>query len=221
MAIAAHFEELTASAAARDQRRHLLLEAQGAVAGRGAEAVLIHNVSTSGLLLETSTALSVDERIVIDLPEAPGTPARVIWTSGALAGCQFDAPIPAAALSAAQLQGFAPEAGVGEFGSGAIAGGEALAVRLQRLRKARGLSMAQVAAQLGVSKPTVWAWEQGKARPVETRLEALAQALGVSREELMPGPQTPALRELLNRTRAQIAAALGTTPDRIRIMVDL
>ena len=97
-----------------------------------------------------------------------------------------------------------------------------LPARLQRLRKERGLTLAQVAGQLGVSKPTVWAWERGRARPIEERVDALAEALGVTRGELMATGETSlALRELLARSREQIAAAFGTRPENVRIMIEL
>lgn len=92
---------------------------------------------------------------------------------------------------------------------------------MQRLRKERGLTLSQLAAQLGVSKPTVWAWEQGKARPVEGRMEALAQALDVPAWEMLMGRTSPALPDLITRAKEQIAVELGVTPDKVRIVVDL
>lgn len=221
MAIAAHFEDLPHSSpesvgTPRELRRKLLLEAQGSTAS-GAAAVQVHNISATGLLLESAAVLAAGERIEIELPQAGATGARVVWTSGRLAGCQFDAPISAAALSAAQLRGAASP----EVDLAGPATAEGLAAQLQRLRRQRGLTLAQVAAQLGVSKPTVWAWERGKAQPVESRLDALAEALGVTREELLPGRTAPALRTLLAQCRDRIAGAVGTTPANVRIMIEL
>lgn len=51
-------------------------------------------------------------------------------------------------------------------------------------RKERGLSMAQVAEQVGVTKSNVHYWESGEGLPKATVLEPLAQALGVSYEDL-------------------------------------
>ncbi|WP_017585511.1 helix-turn-helix transcriptional regulator [Nocardiopsis ganjiahuensis] len=39
------------------------------------------------------------------------------------------------------------------------------AARLRRIRYDRGLTVAQVAAELDVAERTVYAWEQGHARP--------------------------------------------------------
>jgi transcriptional regulator with XRE-family HTH domain len=221
MAIAAHFEESPQTAGkSRDPRRRLRLEARGATASGGPTDVLVHNVSATGLLLESAVTLAIGERIEIDLPHAGATGASVVWTSGRLCGCQFDAPVSAATLSAAQLRGTGGE-DVAVAAPLESRSDESFGGRLQRLRKERGLTQGRVAAQIGVSKPTVWAWEHGKARPVDSRIAALAQALGVSQAELMPGRDATGLHDLLVRSREQIARVVGTSPDKIRIMIEL
>lgn len=226
MAIAAHLDEVSdSSGQPRLPRRQLRLATQGQTAIGGATDVLIHNVSATGLLLESRIVLAAGERIEIDLPHARTTGARVIWSSGVLYGCQFDAPISVATLSAAQLRGTTdravdvgpPQPATAE----ARASDEAPGARLQRLRKQSGLTLARLATELGVSKPTVWAWEQGKARPAQHRLDALAKALGVPKSELLGKRASPVGAELLARSREQIATAFGTTPDRVRIMIEL
>ena len=82
-----------------------------------------------------------------------------------------------------------------------------------------GLSLGEIAARLGVSKPTVWAWEHGKSRPVERRLAALADALGVTPSGLEPAPSGPNAE--LEQSRRKIAAAYGIEPSRVRIMIEL
>lgn len=220
MAITAHFEDLPRSGPTpREPRRKLLLEAQGSTAA-GPATVLVHNVSATGLLLESGASLTAGERIEIDLPEAGVASARVVWTSGRLAGCQFDAPISSASHSAAQLKGLAA-AELGMAGPMQALPEADFGALLQRLRKARGLTLAQVAVQLGVSKPTVWAWERGKAHPIESRLDALAAALDVTREELQPARTAPAISALLAQCRDQIAQAVGTSSAHVRIMIEL
>ena len=219
MAITAHLEEPLQSS--REHRRELRLEAHGATASGTATSVLIHNISATGLLLEARVGLSVGERIGIDLPQAGETTAKVVWASGRLFGCEFAAPISSAALSAAQLRSAAePDMKLGE---GASNGSDhAFGARLQRLRKERGLTLAQVGAALGVSKPTVWAWENGRARPVDSRIGVLAEALGVTGEELLAGDgDSSALNDLLQRCREQIAEAVGTRAENIKIMIEL
>ena len=231
MVIAAHMDEAPSPATmpagqAREPRRILHLDAQGALPSGAKTNVRVHNLSTTGLLLETTILLTIGERIEIDLPHAAATWARVIWTSDDLSGCQFEEPITAAALSAAQLRSapgeivdLAPE--LARQRGAAAAPGESFGTRLQRLRKDRGLTLAQVAARLGVSKPTVWAWEQGKAKPVESRIDALAQVYGVHASDIVQSRISPALFELIARSKEQIAEAVGTSPDKIRIMIDL
>lgn len=218
MVIAAHFEESFGEA--RPPRRMLRLEARGLTAAGDPTTVQVHNISADGLLLESETSLASGERIDIDLPHAGTTAARVIWASGSFFGCQFDAPISTAALSAAQLRSAAPGAADASAPQ-AAASGQSFGSRLQRLRKERGFTLSQLAGQLGVSKPTVWAWEQGKARPVEGRMEALAQALGVPEWEMLMGRSSPVLPDLITRAKEQIASALGVPPDKVRIVVDL
>lgn len=220
MAIAAQFKEIPEAARKpRDARLSLRLQAPGETASGSTADVLVHNISATGLLLESGMPLAIDERIAIDLPHAGATWAKVIWSSDNFVGCQFDAGLSPAALSAAQLRGAvgqpidmpAPSDGMRD---------EAFGARLRRLRKERALTLSQIAEQLGVSKPTVWAWEQGKARPVEGRIEGLAEALGVPRADLQ-GQQSSELDVLLAQSRAAIARAVGTRPDKVRIMIDL
>ena len=99
--------QLDAKAARSTQRgaarRKLRLPAQGAARSAAAN-VLILDVSTTGLLLETASDLAKGETIEVDIPEAAGTRAVVKWTSGRLFGCEFAKPISPAAVSAALLR---------------------------------------------------------------------------------------------------------------------
>lgn len=226
MPISAHFEAIDASEGQdRAVRRRLLLETQGALPSGAETRVLVHNVSETGLLIESDQELDIGETIGLSLPEAGSARARIVWASGTLYGCAFEAPLSPATLSAAQLRSAVQNiAGIGPAplpASPAAIGGETLGERLHRLRKLRGLTQGELAAQLGVSKPTVWAWEQGRARPIEERLDAIAEALGVSNAELRPTRTVPGLGELIARCREQIAAAVETSPDKIRILIEL
>jgi hypothetical protein len=84
-------------------RRKLRFAARGS-ADSGVTNVLILDISTTGLLLESDAALANGEAIELDLPEAAGIRAVVKWTSGDLFGCQFKKPISKAAVSAALLR---------------------------------------------------------------------------------------------------------------------
>ncbi len=218
MAIAAHLEET--AGLPREPRRKLLLEAPGALSSGAETAVLIYNLSATGLLLECPIALAIGERIGIALPHAGANWANVVWVSGNFYGCQFGSPISAASLSAAQLRSAAePELDVATRREPTA--DDAFGFRLQQLRKKIGLSQSDLAVKLGVSKPTVWAWEHGKAHPIASRLDSLAQALGVAKAVLMPELPTAALDLFIAKSRQQIAAAAGTTPGKVRIWIEL
>ena len=84
-------------------RRTLRLKAQGTTSSKSA-AVVIHDLSLTGLLIETTADLTPGERLDVDIPQAGLTAARVVWSSGHFFGCEFNKPIPSAALSAAILR---------------------------------------------------------------------------------------------------------------------
>ena len=65
---------------------------------------IILNISETGLLLETLVKLEVGETLHVDIPEAPSSAIRIIWTEGLLAGCEFVRPVSTGTVSAAQLK---------------------------------------------------------------------------------------------------------------------
>ncbi len=85
-------------------RRTLRLQALGTTSSQSAAPVVIHDLSRTGLLLETSAELAAGERIDVELPEAGAAQAKVVWSSGRFFGCKFERPIPPAALSSAILR---------------------------------------------------------------------------------------------------------------------
>ncbi|MCT2558996.1 helix-turn-helix domain-containing protein [Tsuneonella sp. YG55] len=214
MSIEARFDTEDSTDPRGAGRRTLHLGVSGRFASGSKGAVTVHNISATGLLIETAAALAEGETIVVDLPEAGERHARVVWADAPMHGCRFDDPLTPAALSAAQLRGAVRD---GDRGDRTVS--EDFGVRLRRLRTERGLSLADIADRLGVSKPTVWAWEHGKARPVERRLAALAEALGVTTGGLEPAASGPV--EAVEAGRRQIAEAYGVEPARVRIMIEL
>ena len=64
---------------------------------------------------------------------------------------------------------------------------ESLGKRIQRLRKAKGLTQEQLAGRLGVSPQAVSKWENDNCSPDISLLAALAQELGVSTDALLRG----------------------------------
>lgn len=234
MPIMAHLDPRSDADGRRTAHRCALhLETSGFAAGAGEANVTIHNISAGGLLIETALALAEGDELAIDLPEAEAdaVSASVVWHSENFYGCAFAVALGPATLAAVQLQSLAPaapalpsrpvqpEAGLEPP---VRVPGETLGSRINRLRREAGLTLADIAGALGVSKPTVWAWEKGKARPLPERIEAIAAALGVDPALLAPvsilAPDTEAV---IAHCRQRIAEACGTRPHAVRIMVEL
>lgn len=101
---------------------------------------------------------------------------------------------------------------------------EVLGERLARLRQARGLSKTDVADRLGVTVTSICYWEQGRSRPRLARLHALADLLGTTPAELLSRGTPPGgdhLSDLVTRMRNEIAHAAGTTPSKVRIVIEM
>lgn len=213
MSIEARFDTAYQTDQRSAPRRTLRLGINGRFAEGQSGLAIVHNISATGMLLETVTPLAEGESITVELPEAGECRAQIVWVDAPMHGCRFGEPLTPAALSAAQLRGAVRQ----PQGEPRIA--EDFGARLRRLRIERGLSLADIANKLGVSKPTVWAWEHGKARPVDRRLSALSDALGVTPAGLQPAVSGPT--EVVEQGRCRIADAYGVDPARVRIMIDL
>lgn len=216
MPIPAHFADLPIDPLRpRAARRQLRLEAEGATASGEAARVLIHNISTTGLLIESGVALAEEERIELVLPDVGQAMAHVVWMSESFYGCRFEMPLPASALDTLEL--YARVISRAPPGEAA----DTLPVRIARLRKEQGLTLDALAALVNVSKPTVWAWEQGKSRPTPERIAALAKLLGVEEAELLTGRDGHALAEALDQARRVVAEAFGVDPGRVKVSIEL
>jgi DNA-binding transcriptional regulator YiaG len=216
MPIPAHFEDLPVDPHhPRAPRRQLRLESQGATAAGQTARVLIHNVSVTGLLIESAVELAQDERIEIALPEVGTASAYVVWMSENFYGCRFETPLSGGALGALEL--YSQAAAV----PAPAEPGDTLPVRIARLRKQQGLTLEALAALVNVSKPTVWAWEQGKSRPTPERISALAELLGVAEDDLLSGRDGDALATALTQARNVVAKAFGVDPNRVKVSIEL
>ncbi|WP_338424450.1 helix-turn-helix domain-containing protein [Sphingopyxis kveilinensis] len=205
----------------RASRRQLRLPLHGSKASGTEIEAFVHNISATGMLVESEASLGVGEEIEVNLPHSGKTAAKVIWTSARLAGCHFDTPISPATLSAAQLRSVVVEPDVVPTEAGAPTSVETFGGRLQRLRVARELTQGQLAVQLGVSEPSISAWELDKARPKAGRMEALSEALGVEISELLGFEGTETLSTLVTRAKQQIARAAGVGIDRVRVTIEI
>lgn len=107
---------------------------------------------------------------------------------------------------------------------------------LRTLRSEAKLTLAQVAKALGVSNPSVWAWENGKAKPAPERLEAIAKvyqvpahvlslALEIDRDGTAAAARAHEdlgfRQTLLDLARQCVAMAYDIEPKAVRIAVEL
>lgn len=204
----------------RASRRQLRLPLHGSKATGAEIEALVHNISATGMLVESRLPLEIGEVIDVNLPHSGKTATKVIWTSGGLAGCQFEMPISPATLSAAQLRSVVgPDAHAPDDLPAPAA--ESFGVRLQRLRSAKQLTQGQLAVQLGVSEPSISAWELDKARPKAGRIEALSAALGVEISEILGFDEGENLRDLVARAKEQIAKAAGVSPANVKFTIEM
>lgn len=216
MPIPAHFEDLPVDPLRpRAPRRQLRLESEGSTASGQTARVLIHNVSTTGLLIESPVELAHDERIELALPEIGTASAHVVWMSQRFYGCRFETALPESALGMLEL--FSRVIGT----PASVEPADTLPVRIARLRREQGLTLEGLASLINVSKPTVWAWEQGKSRPAPERIAALAKLLGVAEEELLTGRDGNALAQVLSHARSVVAEAFGVDPARVKVSIEL
>ena len=87
----------------RTTRRTLRLDV-AARSSTAESAVVIRNLSRTGLLIETDADFVMGETFILVLPELGAAPARIVRSEGRLFGCEFLSPVPASAISAALLK---------------------------------------------------------------------------------------------------------------------
>lgn len=138
--------ETPASAADQrgDTRITLNLQATGTLDSGDLASVLIHDLSRTGLLIETDAVLVLGQAIWVALPQTGDVATRIVWNSGTLFGCRFEAPLSHAALSAARLRNPIPAAVVPLSHYADVRAPELFPERLSRLRQERGLSRAEL-----------------------------------------------------------------------------
>jgi transcriptional regulator with XRE-family HTH domain len=235
MAVAAQFDILANGKNARGTTRHQMrLRVRGAPGSGDASEVLIHNLSATGMLLESSSPLAVGDEIAVELPEAAGSTAKVVWTSGDFFGCAFDRQLPAAAVSAAQLRSEPPLETPRPFGASAGSVVETFGARLQRLRRDRGLTLVEFARRAKVSRPTVWSWEADRSTPRRSKTRILLEVLGVSEDELFGkpgarqrGPEAggqdhgDTLQRAISEAKERVAELAGTVPDKVKLIIEI
>ncbi|MBQ9879709.1 MAG: helix-turn-helix domain-containing protein [Clostridia bacterium] len=82
---------------------------------------------------------------------------------------------------------------------------------IKKFRTREGISQRALAARLGVSEKTVWAWESDRSSPDAGMLRALSEALGVKVEELIYGSmKNVGFEPAPGSGRRTLAAVLGS-----------
>ena len=202
-------------------RRKLRLGTSATGANRLVSDILVHDLSSEGLLLESRAALRIGESLAIDLPNAGSCTATVVWSSSKFYGCRFAKPLPAAAVSAALLK--ALPAGEERAGRGppVTRSGPTLGEKLAALRLGRGLSVEQLADRLGVSRQALWYWETGQRMPRARMLARIAAEFGLSQSELlMPPMAVTDADDVLQRCKNAVATRCGVGPEKVKIVVE-
>lgn len=230
MTIATIVEKLQVSDRRQDVRWCMRFELPGS---HTVEAkVIIHDLSTAGMLIETKSQLQVGQSIAIALPEAEDATARILWQNDRHFGCRFDQPLSQATISAARLRN--PISAADRSSLSSFEERETLSERLLRLRRAKGMSQTALSARTGFSKPSIWAWETGKTVPRRANLRVLAEVFGLTEQQLylgdeevrMDAPENDTdysagrLHHVIEEARSQIAAMAGVTKSMVRISID-
>lgn len=100
----AHIAEPAETADRRRMRRRTLRLDVAARTATAESAVIIRDLSRTGLLIETDADFALGETFVLILPEIGAAPARIVRADGKRFGCEFLSPVPASAVSAALLK---------------------------------------------------------------------------------------------------------------------
>jgi transcriptional regulator with XRE-family HTH domain len=97
---------------------------------------------------------------------------------------------------------------------------EGFGARMRRLRAEKGISQSDLAAALDVSSAAVCGWELDRTRPRMQRMHRPADLLGVSTGALL-GLEPLEFHGKFEQSRRDIAHIAGTTPDKVRIFIEL
>lgn len=110
MAVLAHLDESKHLSDRRVAHRRALSLAIDGTSDAGGMRALVHDLSETGLLFETSARLDAGDEFDVVLPHVETIRARVVWSSGNFYGCEFQQRISPGSVSAALLRS-APKSG--------------------------------------------------------------------------------------------------------------
>jgi transcriptional regulator with XRE-family HTH domain len=239
MTIPVQFSSFANADQRRDNNRNdLRLLAEVALQQGPRGDIRIENISSSGLLLNTPLDITPGEIVTVYLPNMEERIAEVVWSSENFHGCRFADPLEEATLDAIRQRNEAFKSSLSgvplsEDGN-STAKGESFGDRLTRLRKAIDMKQIQLAEVVGVSKTTVWKWENDVVRPRNAAIRKLAAIFKTTEMVLLFGSEAqeagiPAanneaqgdLQAVIATCKRNISRAAGTSEDRISITIAL
>ncbi len=233
------FSTFSTSDQRRDNNRNdLRLLAEVALQQGPRGDIRIENISSSGLLLNTPLDLAPGEIVTVYLPNMEERVAEVVWSSENFHGCRFADPLDESMLEAIRQRNEAFKSSLSGVllsdDSNATAKGESFGDRLTRLRKAADMKQIQLAEVVGVSKTTVWKWENDVVRPRNSAVRKLAAIFKTTEMVLLFGSEAQEatipgasgekqgdLQLVIVACKQSIARAAGTSEDRISITIAL
>lgn len=96
-----------------------------------------------------------------------------------------------------------------------------LGEKLKRLRKSRGLSQEQLAAELNVSRQSISKWELGESKPEIENLIALSEFFNVSIDELLKMNKECTSTSEVRGKEEQLIMNVGCFKKGIKILISL
>lgn len=187
-----------------------------------ASPVVVRKIGPGGMTVTAEEALPIGGELAIDLPGGQHLLAQIAWIDGQTHGCVFETPLDSQAIDAL------PGEAAAEPGTN-VEPAETFGARLRRERLSRSLSQVDLAKMLGVSKVTVWNWENDNVRPRERALERLSTLLAMPVQALLFGEVGAAasikpcqgreggIRELITACKEAIASTAGIRPEDVEI----
>lgn len=103
----------------------------------------------------------------------------------------------------------------------ALSSGISLGENLRRIREARGATQGALGTSVGVSTATISMWENGRRCPTYQHMAAICEFLDISMDTLQQSPGSAGYEAFMMQSRETIAKFLGTSADRVRIMIEI
>ena len=186
----------------------------------------ILNLSREGCLLSTLEFLLPGQSVNMQLAPRDDHPveASVAWSNDTLYGCTFVTPLSEAHLS--DILHVNSDSPIEVTSSESVLA--MLPEALLAARRASGYTTTELARHLGVSRPTLWAWESGRATPSPENQQSVldflrrSQFLALETRESTVAPDNginTLFQETIAASRRDLAHKLGLEEEQIRISI--